>query len=83
MEKIKKDDPLLADLDFNEEIQTFGSEDDARTYDFRVEEMLERKRLENPDYRARKALAELIIELSQVDDGTFHKPLSFFALGKP
>lgn len=67
---MKKDDPLVADLDFDEETQTFGCEDDARTYDYRVEKELERKRLENPDYRARKALAEAIVGLVRFNEET-------------
>lgn len=58
-------DPLLEGLDFDEETQTFGSEDDARTYDFRVEKMLENERMKDPNYAVKKALAEFLVGLGE------------------
>lgn len=71
MEKFKKDDPLLEDLDFNEEAQCFGCEDDARNYDFRLEDaLLNKKRIEDPNYQFLEALAEFILFIAvNVDDG--------------
>ena len=66
---MKKDDKLLEGLDFDEETQKFTTEDDARTYDFRTEARMEKSRIKDPNYLAAKALAELLIELSEIDDG--------------
>lgn len=64
---MKNNNNLLAGLNLNHETQSFGSEDDARTYDFRLEAILEQEKTKKSSYQIAKALTELFIELP--DDG--------------
>ncbi|MEI6022540.1 MAG: hypothetical protein WCQ32_01725 [bacterium] len=62
---MENNDALLEGLDFNLATNKFVSEDDARTYDFRVETMLEQERVKNPSYKTKKILAEFLVGLSE------------------